>query len=127
MGRHCLDLRADLGNDASRPCVRRIEDANSVHQFLDRDYRMVDLALRDQVIQDLRRTILHLIDVDTSIEQQPLAADCRYIDEWQCVVAPSRQSRSWIEPRPSPRSLEVEFGHFRSRVSDPDRPCLVTL
>jgi hypothetical protein len=75
---------------------------------------MVDLALRDQVIQDLRRTILHLIDIDTSIEQQPLAADWRYIHEWQLVVATSRQSRSWIEPRPSPGSLEVEFGHLEA-------------
>src|SRR6266508_3750900 len=102
MRRHCLDLLADLGNDAGGPCVRRIKGANSMHQFLDRDGRMVDLASRDKVIQDLRRTILHLIDIDTSIEQQPLAADWRGIDEWQRVVATSRQSRSRVEPRPSP-------------------------
>ena len=74
MGWHRPDLRADLGNGARGPRVRRIEDANRVHQFLDRGGRMADLALRHEVIQDLRRTVLHLVDIDTSIEQQPLPA-----------------------------------------------------
>lgn len=37
-------------------------------QFLDRDSRMIDLSLRDQIVHDLRRTILHLIDVNGGIE-----------------------------------------------------------
>src|SRR5882757_182386 len=126
MGWHCLDLLADLGNDTGGPYISRIKGANSVHQLLDRDSRMVDLALRDKVIQDYGRATLHLIDIDASVEQQPLAAGRSRIDEWQRVVPTSRQGRSRIEPRPTPGCLEVELGHVRSRASAPDRPCLVT-
>jgi hypothetical protein len=37
----------------------------------DRDGRVVDLSLRDQTVQHLRRTILHLIDVDGGVSKNP--------------------------------------------------------
>jgi hypothetical protein len=48
---------------------------------------MVDLTLRDQIVQNLRRAILHLIDVDTGIEQEPLPANRAHIDERKLVGA----------------------------------------
>lgn len=51
-----------------------LQSVRAVDQLLDRDSRMIDLTLRDQVVQYLRRPILHLIDIDASIEQQECPA-----------------------------------------------------
>jgi hypothetical protein len=75
MWRHCSDLRADHVNDDGGSRVGWIQYTNRVHQFLDRDSRMIDLPLRDQIVQCPRRTILHLIDIDAGIKQKSLSAD----------------------------------------------------
>ena len=72
---HRSDLLADHVNDSGSSRVGWIQYADRVHQFLDRDSRMIDLSLRDQIVQDLRRTILHLIDVNAGIKQNSLSAD----------------------------------------------------
>ena len=69
------DLLADYVNNIGGPRVGWIQYPDRVHQFLDRDSRMVDLSLRDQIVQDPRRTILHLIDVNAGIKQKSLSAD----------------------------------------------------
>ena len=52
---------------------------------------MIDLSLPDQILQRLRRSILHLIDVNAGVEQESLATDLARIDERKLVVASSRQ------------------------------------
>jgi hypothetical protein len=54
------------------PAVRASEGAENsdrMHQFLDRDGRVVDLSARDHIVQHQRRTILHLVDVNARVEQ----------------------------------------------------------
>jgi hypothetical protein len=72
---HRSDLLADHVYDSGGSRVGRIQYADRVHQFLDRDSRMIDLSLRDQIVQDLGRTILHLVDVNGGIKQKSLPAD----------------------------------------------------
>jgi hypothetical protein len=72
---HRSDLLADHINDGGGSRVGWIQYPDRVHQFLDGDSRMIDLSLRDQIVQHLRRTILHLIDVNGGIEQKTLSAD----------------------------------------------------
>jgi hypothetical protein len=72
---HRSDLLADHVYDSDGSRVGRIQYADRVHQFLDRDSRMIDLSLRDQIVQDLGRTILHLVDVNGGIKQKSLPAD----------------------------------------------------
>ncbi len=50
MWRHGLDLFSNLNNDTRSSRIRRAQYADGMHQFLDRDGRMVDLSLRDQVV-----------------------------------------------------------------------------
>jgi len=64
-----------------------------VHQLLDRYSRVIDLSLGDQIVQHLRRAILHLIDVDAGVEQEPLPADQARIDERQLFIAPRASVR----------------------------------
>jgi hypothetical protein len=126
MWRHCLDLLAYLSNDTRRSRIRRAQYADRVHQFLDRDRRVVHLSLRDQIVQHPRRTILHLIDVDAGIEQEPLSANQARIDERKLFVASPCQRLLRIEPCPTSRCVEIELGHLRSRVSTLDQSCLAT-
>lgn len=72
---HCPDLLANHLNDGGGSRVGRIQYADCVHQFLDGDSRMIDLSLRDQIVQDFWRATLHLIDVYGRIKQEPLSAD----------------------------------------------------
>ena len=78
---------------------------------------MVDLSLRDQVVQDLRRTILHLIDIDAGIEQKSLSGIRLGADEWKFIVAAPCERVFRIEPRPTSRRVKVEFRHLRNRAS----------
>lgn len=72
---HPSDLLADHVDDGGRSRVGRIQCTDRVHQLLDRDSRMIDLSLRDQIVQDPRRTILHLVDVNGGIKEKSLPAD----------------------------------------------------
>jgi len=72
---HRSDLLADHVDDRGGSCVRRTQYVDRVHQFLYRDSRMIDLSLRDQIVQDPRRTILHLVNVNGGIEEKSLPAD----------------------------------------------------
>jgi hypothetical protein len=86
MRRHCLDLPTDL-SDNSRSRIRWTQHADRMHQFLDRNGRVVDLSLRDQIVQRLRQTILYLIDIDAAIEQEPPPANQARVDERKRIVA----------------------------------------
>jgi len=72
--------------------------------------RTVDLALCNQVIQDLRR--------------KPLAANPTRIDKRKCVVVSPCQRPLRIEPRPTSRRIEVELRHLKSRALTLDWPYL---
>ena len=117
---------ADLGNHACGSRIGRLQYADRIHQFLDRDGRMVDLPLQDQIVQYMWRSIQHLIDVDAAIEQQGLPADAARVDERKLLIASPCQRPLWIEPRPAPRRIEIELRHLRNRASTFDRPCLET-
>jgi hypothetical protein len=65
-----------------------------------------DLSLRNQIIQHLRRSILHLIDVDAGVEQEALLAN-----ERKLVVASPRERLLRIESRPTSRRVEIELRH----------------
>lgn len=120
---HRSDLLADHVNDSGSSRVGWIQYADRVHQFLDRDSRVIDLSLRDQIVQDLRRTILHLIDVNGGIKQEPLPADKARIDERQLIVTSSCQRSFRIEARPPPGSVEIELRHLKNRASASGRSC----
>src|SRR5260370_21409380 len=126
MWRHSLDLPTDLGNCTRRSRIRGAQYADRVHQLLDRDGRMVDLSLRDQIVQYQRRTILHLVDIDASVEQEALPANQPRLYEGKLFVASPCQRLLLIEPRPASRRVEIEFRHIKSRASILDRPCLET-
>lgn len=49
---HCSDLLANHLNDSGGSGVGWIQYADRVHQFMDGDSRMIDLSLRDQIVQD---------------------------------------------------------------------------
>ncbi|HEY1900471.1 MAG TPA: hypothetical protein VGG49_11820 [Steroidobacteraceae bacterium] len=66
---------------------------------------MADLTLRDQIVQHLRRAILHLIDVNTRIEQKPLPANRDHIDERKLIDAPPGQRPVRVEPRLADESV----------------------
>src|SRR5580704_15126101 len=87
---------------------------------------MIDLPRCDQIIQHLRRSILHLIDVDAGVEQETLAADQVFIDERKLAIVASRQRLARVEACPTPRRLEVELRHVRSRACASRRPCRAT-
>jgi len=74
---------------------------------------MVDLSLQDQIVQNLGRPVLHLIDVDAGVEQQTLSANQTRIDERKPVVASTCQRPLRIEPRPASRRIEIKFRHFK--------------
>jgi hypothetical protein len=123
---HRPDLLADHINDCGGSGLGWIQYPDRVHQFLDRDSRMVDLSLRDQIVQNLRRTILHLIDVNAGIKQKSLSADGTRIDERQFIVTSSRQCFLRIEARPPPGSVEIELRHLKNRASASGRSCYET-
>jgi hypothetical protein len=57
-----------------------------MHQLLDGDGRMVRLARCDQNIEKLGRSILELINVDTSIQYESLAVDPIVADKRRAKV-----------------------------------------
>src|SRR6185312_7418751 len=124
MRRHGLDLLANLDNGTRSSCIRRLQNTDCMHQLLNGDGRVVDLSLRNQVIQYLWRAALHLIDIDASIEQKALPADHVHVDERKLAVSSTWQSSSRIEPRPASRGIKIERRHLRIRVSALDRFCL---
>ncbi len=65
---HGFDLIAHRRDHGRRAAIGRIEDADSVHQLLDRHRRVIDLPCADELLDEARRPSLHLIDVDASIE-----------------------------------------------------------
>src|SRR5258708_16692140 len=101
MRRHGPDLLADLGDDTRRSRIRRAQYADCVHQLLDRDGRMVDLSLRDQVVQHLRRTILHLINVDAGVDQETLSANPVCLADRTLSALPPSPRLFPILPRPT--------------------------
>jgi hypothetical protein len=123
MWRHGFDLLAYLQDHTRGSRIGRAEDTNRMHQFLDRYGRVIDLPLRNQIVKYLRRTILHLIDVDAGVEQEPLPADQVRIDEWQLFIAPPGQRPLRIKSRPASGGVEIERHHLRSRASTLDRSC----
>jgi hypothetical protein len=120
---HRSDLPADHINDSGGSRVGWIKHTDRMHQFLDRDSRMIDLSLRDQIVQYLRRTVLHLIDVNGGIKQKSLSTDRARIDERQFIVTSSRQRSLAIEARPPSRCVEIELRHLKNRASASGRPC----
>jgi hypothetical protein len=116
MRRHRFDLLSNLSKDTRAPRIRRVQNAGSVHQLLDRDGRMIDLSLRNQIIQHLRRSILHLIDVDAGVEQESLPANQVYIDERKLVVTSPRQRLFRIESCPTSRCVEIELRHLEAEL-----------
>jgi hypothetical protein len=77
---------------------------------------MIDLPLCDQIIQHLRRSILHLIDVDAGVEQETLSTDQVLIDERKLMIVASRRRLARVEACPTSRRIEVELRHVRSRA-----------
>src|SRR5258707_13970543 len=102
MRRHSLDLLADLSNDTRGSRIRWIKYADRVHQFLDCDGRVVHLALRDQIIQHLRRSILQLINVYEVVKQASLSTDQDRLIERKFGVTSPRQRILRIKPHPAP-------------------------
>jgi len=87
---------------------------------------MIDLPLPNQIVQNPRGTILHLIDIDAGIEEEPLSGSSAGIDERK-FIAPAPCHRIFrIESRPTSRGVKVESRHLRNRASMLDRLCLET-
>jgi len=84
---------------------------------------MVDLPLRDQIVQCLRRAILHLVNVDTGVEQEPLPPIRLALTNGSSFVAsPAPVS---FANRTVPNVARVEIERRTSEASfSPDRPCL---
>ena len=123
MRRHGLDKAANCGNCLGRPKVIWVQDADRMHQLLDSNGRVIDMSCCDEAINDVRRSVLKMVDVDTGVEQQRRAADALRADEWQLRIIAAGQGFARIEPCPTNRGVEVEARHLRSRVSAPGRPC----
>ena len=89
----CL-LVTDLINGSCGSCVGRVQHTDRVHQLLDRDGRVIDLSLRDQIVQNRRRSILHLIDVDAGVPARQRSAHRRKEDRRRLPARASFADRS---------------------------------
>ena len=83
---HCPDMMANLADNGCCPRILWIKHTDSVHEFLDSDRRMVDLSRVDEEIKNVGRPTLHLVYVDTCVEQQRLPADQVFAHEWKLVI-----------------------------------------
>ncbi len=82
---------------------------------------MVDLALGDQIIEERRRAVLELVDVDTGIEEDSLAGEAAGGDEGELVIGAAGERAAGFEPCTAARGVEIEIGQIRSRESGPGR------
>ena len=63
------------------------QNADRVHQLLQRNRRVIDLTSFNETVEHFRRTVLQLVDIDAGIEQQPLSGDPLFVQERQLIIA----------------------------------------
>lgn len=71
---------------------------------------MIDLPSFDEIIENLRRSILHLIDINTGVEQQRMSGDPLFAHERQLIIGATRQGRCGSKSRPAPSGVEAKVG-----------------
>ncbi|WP_368669908.1 hypothetical protein [Beijerinckia sp. L45] len=79
-----------------------------MHKFLKRDYGMAKMALLEQVVQDLGRLVLQLINIDAGIQQQGRADVGLKLYKRQIAVVAARQRGRFGAAKPPERSVEVK-------------------